>query len=205
MSPMKASHPGWGSSPLARGLRFGHNSDRQTARIIPARAGFTTQEHARQTGAWDHPRSRGVYCGAHLAGEAHGGSSPLARGLLSPMGTVSRFERIIPARAGFTLLPVELIGGHADHPRSRGVYRFSPYGAITRAGSSPLARGLPLRSGPGPRTPRIIPARAGFTHGGPSLPYSPVDHPRSRGVYHMSRLTKLLLARIIPARAGFTR
>ena len=74
------------------------------------------------------------------------------------------------------------------------------------------------------RAPRIIPARAGFTHHGLSHAASGGDHPRSRGVYQMRRrvsseafgsspLARGLPDRndlvwpddrIIPARAGFT-
>ena len=51
------------------------------------------------------------------------GSSPLARGL--PEGTlkVDLDERIIPARAGFTVNDVVLLVPSEDHPRSRGVYK----------------------------------------------------------------------------------
>ena len=133
-------------------------------------------------------------------------------------------ERIIPARAGFT------VRGHSDgadgqdHPRSRGVYTLPSTIRSEYCGSSPLARGLlrPLRVF-GLRW-RIIPARAGFTH--PRTPASAArqDHPRSRGVYsgtftlknpplgssplarglQGTRLSHEQLARIIPARAGFT-
>ena len=91
-------------------------------------------------------------------------------------------------------------------------------------GSSPLARGLlffkPYRG----LTPRIIPARAGFTSRSPTARSRRRDHPRSRGVYRRwsvvvmwcsgsSPLARGLRyrpcrrgppARIIPARAGFT-
>ena len=50
-----------GSSPLARGLQIGHHVDRNTTRIIPARAGFTRAEFPSSHRAGDHPRSRGVY------------------------------------------------------------------------------------------------------------------------------------------------
>ena len=92
------------------------------------------------------------------------------------------------------------------------------------AGSSPLARGLPLGGDPAPVIVRIIPARAGFTssEGGDGAPHQ--DHPRSRGVYignmdygdnkpGSSPLARGLRCssssctageRIIPARAGFT-
>ena len=93
-----------------------------------------------------------------------------------------------------------------------------------KPGSSPLARGLPVRIAPVQSAPRIIPARAGFTRPGTAA-YSPsADHPRSRGVYGTrgvisggktgsSPLARglqaadeltCLLVRIIPARAGFT-
>ena len=111
-----------------------------------------------------------------------------------------------------------------DHPRSRGVYS----GLRTRrrrpAGSSPLARGLPVCRMVVTVRVRIIPARAGFTVAPrQGVPASP-DHPRSRGVYHArcrqrqhtpgsSPLARGLLVvtatavcgrGIIPARAGFT-
>ena len=50
-----------GSSPLARGLRSHVAALVGPARIIPARAGFTTRETDRPPRAPDHPRSRGVY------------------------------------------------------------------------------------------------------------------------------------------------
>ena len=93
-----------------------------------------------------------------------------------------------------------------------------------RNGSSPLARGLPLKLWGGHILLRIIPARAGFTPPGGSPATSARDHPRSRGVYRPRRVSALRirgsspLARgllpvhahgyqgggIIPARAGFT-
>ena len=132
--------------------------------------------------------------------------------------------RIIPARAGFTGSRTRSWRGRWDHPRSRGVYGVTARSDQTRAGSSPLARGLRLD----PSSPivgfRIIPARAGFT--GPGRRHRPPgpDHPRSRGVYHAflppyrddtgsSPLARGLRRYahvgvpppgIIPARAGFT-
>ena len=99
---------------------------------------------------------------------------------------------------------------------------------FSKAGSSPLARGLPCRVISRVLSvvsvTRIIPARAGFTSTSTDAPKSPADHPRSRGVYPGigQRMTGTLgsspLARglrlrflsgeyfrgIIPARAGFT-
>ena len=56
--------PRWsasGSSPLARGLHDAAVRKALRARIIPARAGFTTGHCPRTPGRPDHPRSRGVY------------------------------------------------------------------------------------------------------------------------------------------------
>ena len=173
-------------------------------RIIPARAGFTTPSSSGRSPGSDHPRSRGVYRILQEGLSPPPGSSPLARGL--PGGCVRRHQsgRIIPARAGFTDYDHDFRPRRADHPRSRGVYRDRQGRRILRAGSSPLARGLPLsaflrpsfthgssplarglqyRPSAGDSQLRIIPARAGFT----------ARVPRGRAP-----------VRIIPARAGFT-
>ena len=95
---------------------------------------------------------------------------------------------------------------------------------IRLLGSSPLARGLPLRMILGRLCGRIIPARAGFTCEDIVESHVGSDHPRSRGVYKVgdghgdplvgsSPLARGLqrpvdrpggLRGIIPARAGFT-
>ena len=91
-------------------------------------------------------------------------------------------------------------------------------------GSSPLARGLLFTTFYPSPTPRIIPARAGFTVGGDGVGGVGGDHPRSRGVYRTAAGSSALavgssplarglrgrgntpraITRIIPARAGFT-
>ena len=113
---------------------------------------------------------------------------------------------------------------NADHPRSRGVYELQSASPPSYTGSSPLARGLRVISAGRISTPRIIPARAGFTCGTHPRPCSRWDHPRSRGVYRRSSwprtsgngssplargLPDIRISRgggrgIIPARAGFT-
>ena len=90
-----------------------------------------------------------------------------------------------------------------DHPRSRGVYLALAPTEVTAAGSSPLARGLPLGHDADPSAEgssplarglrrlwrlrqvrlRIIPARAGFTGSHLLGDGLTADHPRSRGVY----------------------
>ena len=91
-------------------------------------------------------------------------------------------------------------------------------------GSSPLARGLRGETPHGRSSPRIIPARAGFTSVAAWSVTTVPDHPRSRGVYDRragrgqgdegsSPLARGLPcgrelphapSGIIPARAGFT-
>ena len=215
---------GFGSSPLARGLRPASHDHPSCPGIIPARAGFTRWSACRRAGARDHPRSRGVYLTHGLAPTARTGSSPLARGLLGA-GCASRGRnRIIPARAGFTGPPHHRSSPSPDHPRSRGVYYDQGTREEIRDGSSPLARGLRQHPPTRHTATGIIPARAGFTPSPASPTSSSRDHPRSRGVYYplpteadlekgSSPLARGLPRRredahhrpgIIPARAGFT-
>ena len=198
------SQCGSGSSPLARGLRHRAFQDLGISRIIPARAGFTRCRTLRN-GSWtDHPRSRGVYRVRRTVGQDR--------------------RRIIPARAGFTPASRASNARKSDHPRSRGVYTPPKPKDPSEAGSSPLARGLPIEDVQRFAIVRIIPARAGFTtRVALKFPQAP-DHPRSRGVYKVvtmlarrhvgsSPLARGLPTRpdcapqplrIIPARAGFT-
>ena len=101
-----------------------------------------TPVHAR-----DHPRSRGVHSLRRHEGR-HG-------------------KRIIPARAGFTVVLLCRV-------------------SVVR-GSSPLARGLRLLPSPPSLSSRIIPARAGFTDDRDQWRKANPDHPRSRGVYQPER------------------
>ena len=152
------------------------------------------------------------------------GSSPLARGLLDQHPGHHFGDRIIPARAGFTVKAAPPIREIADHPRSRGVYIRLLSLLRLLLGSSPLARGLRAYRPSEWLRRRIIPARAGFTDMQDARKSHSADHPRSRGVYFRaeelggpewgsSPLARGLLPRrgntrphcgIIPARAGFT-
>ena len=165
--PSTRPQPRAGSSPLARGLHHGGSATVVERRIIPARAGFTRRVSmpkappagssplarglrgrvlARCDLLGDHPRSRGVYHGnaLHLFGLE--GSSPLARGLPSIIARPPPSRRIIPARAGFTQDLAARRLGRPDRPRSRGVYSSAVKPAAASIGSSPLARGLPIRT-----------------------------------------------------------
>ena len=135
----------WGSSPLARGLQHSIHQSSCNRRIIPARAGFTAVGGRVAGAAADHPRSRGVYRGVYASFRPRVGSSPLARGLRPPVQAVQVAQGIIPARAGFTGASPRPASSPSDHPRSRGVYLTPPHSAWPPTGSSPLARGLPMR------------------------------------------------------------
>ena len=172
-----------GSSPLARGLRGFGGLFIHPHRIIPARAGFTDLLKRFPAGTEDHPRSRGVYAHHNFAIGGGGGSSPLARGLLTQLSQQNASARIIPARAGFTGCEIASSPVHQDHPRSRGVYVLSRLDEPGLDGSSPLARGLPAKKVWVARISGIIPARAGFTRTHRAWPTAAEDHPRSRGVY----------------------
>ena len=215
---------GPGSSPLARGLREVGDRGSVLHGIIPARAGFTRARERNRTAPPDHPRSRGVYHPLTHPHPRSTGSSPLARGLRTPRTNLGVPRRIIPARAGFTSFGSSRLVGRRDHPRSRGVYGAGGPAPGAGQGSSPLARGLPGGTGGGRPSPGIIPARAGFTGKATIRGLRRPDHPRSRGVYFLPSVPRLVRggssplarglrgagragrpgARIIPARAGFT-
>ena len=91
-----------GSSPLARGLLGCGRPHGRDARIIPARAGFTSPHFRSRDRASDHPRSRGVYAPSSARAPSRSGSSPLARGLHGVRARLLGLRGIIPARAGFT-------------------------------------------------------------------------------------------------------
>ena len=193
-----------GSSPLARGLRPMRSQNSLTSRIIPARAGFTIAGYYDGAKVKDHPRSRGVYLTLSMCSVGSRGSSPLARGLLSQDDERFGRPRIIPARAGFTHVYSRRFSVRTDHPRSRGVYVGAQSCAAADAGSSPLARGLPVETWDEGGESGIIPARAGFTpccarSSGVASGSSPLARGLQLGVGHATSSLG-----IIPARAGFT-
>ena len=98
-----------GSSPLARGLLGAPQSQPHSGGIIPARAGFTNMCRHQPVRSRDHPRSRGVYHFRAPFSSVAVGSSPLARGLLPDPVRGPRRRRIIPARAGFTNIPLRTV------------------------------------------------------------------------------------------------
>ena len=131
--------------------------------IIPACAGSTGFPLTRALLVRDHPRVRGEHNYPERWKLVEKGSSPRARGAL--LGTYEQLlgEGIIPACAGST----EGDGGRdpdiKDHPRVRGEHTDSHVCRRILKGSSPRARGAPVKV-PAPVQPvRIIPACAGST------------------------------------------
>ena len=110
-------------------------------RLIPARAGKTASHANKGIPTPAHPRSRGENVGVLLGGRAQFGSSPLARGKPGREGTHRVGARLIPARAGKTVITPDGNDAPKAHPRSRGENLIGSKSATFSSGSSPLARG----------------------------------------------------------------
>ena len=127
-SPHSEATRAVGSSPLARGTPGERLRQDTASRLIPARAGNTQRQQPNRRRRPAHPRSRGEHFTLEVIARLKDGSSPLARGTLQLFGLTRYGLRLIPARAGNTLL-----AGHADyavsaHPRSRGEHGLCSFG-----------------------------------------------------------------------------
>ena len=222
ISDRRGEHSRPGSSPLARGKLEGRLAALSGQRLIPARAGKTLAIGTKTPTHPAHPRSRGENNLSEDDSSFWRGSSPLARGKLRRLPSSSLRSGLIPARAGKTPRIAPIARARRAHPRSRGENDPSPDLITQGSGSSPLARGKPIRQGHGWIIPRLIPARAGKTvgvrgggfvawahprsrgeNGRTSLPSSPVNgsSPLARGKLRRRR-SNGARARLIPARAG---
>ena len=114
-------HASMGSSPLARGTQKCPETYGGGWGLIPARAGNTFTHWQRFSVLKAHPRSRGehVSVAAKVCGDV-AGSSPLARGTLTPENWHWDAAGLIPARAGNTGIGSFASGWPWAHPRSRG-------------------------------------------------------------------------------------
>ena len=170
-----------GSSPRARGTPGGRLSPVARLRFIPACAGNTPAISAMSAMCSVHPRVRGEHLTPELCGTLDRGSSPRARGTRRSAFASQRRTRFIPACAGNTCSWRPAPRARSVHPRVRGEHciRLKRNGAFV--GSSPRARGTPIRSGSPTAPRRFIPACAGNTmYSGSELLDRPV-HPRVRG------------------------
>ena len=163
MPVRSGSHPCFGSSPLSRGIHRGRRRGRVLRGIIPALAG-NTHIYTQGDPLWmDHPRSRGEYDALDITGGYRTGSSPLSRGIRRSPRTHPASHGIIPALAGNTPCLRPARTWTRDHPRSRGEYFPKRWGHSSRAGSSPLSRGIPAGGFCRESAAGIIPALAGNT------------------------------------------
>ena len=170
----------------------------------------------------DHPRVRGEHLHGVARRQAHGGSSPRARGALLEPTLRVLLHRIIPACAGSTVWGDVSKWIKSDHPRVRGEHIDTGDEVTVTVGSSPRARGARGRFRVVDRCRGIIPACAGST--APPAPSirSHWDHPRVRGEHalenappkpgkgssprargaHLRAAKEIEPGRIIPACAG---
>ena len=213
-----------GSSPLARGTpKLVHAAELRT-RLIPARAGNTGERRPFTSWLTAHPRSRGEHEKSQSFHYFVSGSSPLARGTHLKDAEAATGARLIPARAGNTSWRARGLQRIPAHPRSRGEHSGISSSSISRAGSSPLARGTRRLRGTARLYRRLIPARAGNTDILSTSQLRNKAHPRSRGEHAVNLLIGAWLIgssplargtpshgrkchavhRLIPARAGNT-
>ena len=129
----------------------------------------------------DHPRMRGEHSRTTLAGAMYRGSSPHARGALSSFASLFFNARIIPACAGSTTYPRHKGARTGDRPRMRGEHVGVLLQVFDYLGSSPHARGAPLRGFAARGRSGIIPACAGSTPATACRPSRSRNHPRMRG------------------------
>ena len=170
-----------GSSPLARGTPEHLSYRLGGRRLIPARAGNTRETQNGTPYLTAHPRSRGEHSREYSVIGCLLGSSPLARGPLTPRARGVAIIRLIPARAGNTLSMFLEWRLFTAHPRSRGEHFHDASATRAGAGSSPLARGTLRKVSYALGPSRLIPARAGNTQVEGFADFSASAHPRSRG------------------------
>ena len=152
-----------GSSPLTRGIRGPKPENVEKARFIPAHAGNTTGSSNGPRRTQVHPRSRGEYSSQHFGSCKWIGSSPLTRGIPSFLKAIFLELRFIPAHAGNTIKPLPIRRMSWVHPRSRGEYPVRSDLPQSRAGSSPLTRGIRMFTASRIDRNGFIPAHAGNT------------------------------------------
>ena len=170
-----------GSSPLARGTHFIAVHYPYVAGLIPARAGNTPGFRKRPSTWRAHPRSRGEHVEVEEIVKFNEGSSPLARETHPGLAAHPARGGLIPARAGNTRRPLEIILNIGAHPRSRGEHDYAPVDASLGLGSSPPVRGARDSVLDGVYKIGLIPARAGSTGVVPLVRVSSRAHPRPCG------------------------
>ena len=176
-----------GSSPRMRGTRGGWRRACRQTRFIPAPAGNTSSRTTRRFTPAVHPRA----CGEHSfrVGPVHpqNGSSPRMRGTPILATVENHIDRFIPAHAGNTETSTASNLSRPVHPRACGEHPPPQPSYTGSGGSSPRMRGTRVRQLVSLPRDRFIPAHAGNTIRGTSMPRSAAVHPRARGEHGGSR------------------
>ena len=214
----------WGSSPRGRGKPPWSALVHIWMRLIPARAGKTDRSHATAPSVPAHPRAGGENAVKPGTRANHSGSSPRGRGKQYPHEFPTHKVRLIPARAGKTVLWSARRRPHQAHPRAGGENPGTSSDIRQDHGSSPRGRGKHYPLTPEIAAEGLIPARAGKTWkltprrpsasahpragGENAAPDGLVDpdagsSPRGRGK-RLEPARRRGVPRLIPARAGKT-
>ena len=171
----------YGSSPRVRGKQRRWDVHDAVLGLIPARAGKTPTSRPRGATARAHPRACGEN-GSNFTGvTAVRGSSPRVRGKHAHPTQHGRRTRLIPARAGKTVIIQASRAVNTAHPRACGKNGHHPGEPGGEHGSSPRVRGKQRERPLDEPQPGLIPARAGKTKGRCATRASRRAHPRACG------------------------
>ena len=196
--------PDIGSSPRARGTRFGRARLRRRDRFIPASAGNTASWRPASRPAAVHPRERGEHVEIRLNIPHTDGSSPRARGTPPVVPACCGGTRFIPASAGNTVSPRSVPSSWKVHPRERGEHTGTLTASSATSGSSPRARGTRVGSSSGDNVTPVHPRERGEHVRHPEFAqFLAGSSPRARGTRRRHD-DPAPLARFIPASAGNT-
>ena len=213
-----------GSSPRGRGKPEAKRRELTRFRLIPARAGKTTQYLRPLHWFPAHPRAGGENQVAGNVVLTVDGSSPRGRGKRRNHNHAVSATGLIPARAGKTERNACYGPRMPAHPRAGGENVTGVRRMSATHGSSPRGRGKQAGYRGRVRRRGLIPARAGKTFRALSPASRPWAHPRAGGendgacnTVHgssgssprgrgklRSRAAALRASRLIPARAGKT-
>ena len=176
-----------GSSPRARGTPHHAVSNPVQRRFIPAGAGNTPDGVRPNRKPSVHPRGRGEHQNSSKMQYPEPGSSPRARGT-RPQARIQALRcRFIPAGAGNTTHSRISRTSPTVHPRGRGEHGVAWMRRHSPGGSSPRARGTPVRCGQLLHQERFIPAGAGNTAHNRTRAIKLPVHPRGRGEHVLDR------------------
>ena len=159
-----------GSSPPVRGTQVCVQPTSEIERFIPACAGNTRACGGAYRRASVHPRLCGEHQLSAVCRMLTTGSSPPVRGTHCGGVRLHRANRFIPACAGNTTQGRKMRGRLPVHPRLCGEHSKSSAGARMPDGSSPPVRGTHAARERDNVVERFIPACAGNTGQGTSMP-----------------------------------